>query len=173
MVVRDDTGERRLVGYVALRAEQELDVEALRQHLQQTLPDHMVPAAMVQLAKLPLSANGKLDRNALPAPDWHGAGELIAPRNATEQALAAIWRDVLKLDRVSVNDNFFALGGDSLSATRAIARVQQELDIIVPLRAMFETTTLGEFADRITLLGWVSTAPMAADTEAGLEEGVI
>jgi acyl carrier protein len=133
----------------------------------------MVPAAMVQLDKLPLSANGKLDRNALPAPDWNGAGEIIAPRNATEQALAAIWRDVLKLDRVSVNDNFFALGGDSLSATRAIARVQRELEITVPLRAMFETSTLSEFADRVGLLGWVNTAPIAAGTDAGLEEGVI
>jgi len=171
-VVRDDTGERRLVGYVAVRRRQ-ADTEALRQHLRRSLPDHMVPAALVQLEKLPLSANGKLDRNALPAPDWHGHKEILAPRNATEQALAAIWRDVLKLDRISVNDNFFALGGDSLSATRAIARVQRELEITIPLRTMFETTTLGEFADRVALLGWVNAAPIAAGTEAGLEEGVI
>ncbi len=173
VVTRDDTGEHRLVGYVAMRSEAPDHVEALRRHLQRTLPDHMVPSATVRLDKLPLSANGKLDRNALPAPDWRGHGEIIAPRNPTEQALAAIWRDVLKLDRISVDDNFFALGGDSLSATRAIARVQRELEIVVPLRAMFETTTLGEFAERVGLLGWVNTAPIAAGTDAGLEEGVI
>jgi amino acid adenylation domain-containing protein len=172
VVVRDDTGERRLVSYVATRDGQ-ADTEALRQYLQQTLPDHMVPSAMVQLDELPLSANGKLDRNALPAPDWHGGGEIVAPRNATEQALATIWRDVLKLDRISVNDNFFALGGDSLSATRAIARVQKDLLITVPLKVMFETTTLGELADRLGLLDWVNRALIAEDAEAGLEEGII
>jgi acyl carrier protein len=97
----------------------------------------------------------------------------VAPRNATEQVLAAIWRDVLKLERVSVNDNFFELGGDSLLATRAIARVQQELLVAVPLRAMFETTTLGEFADRVEVFGWVNAAPLAAEAEASLEEGII
>jgi acyl carrier protein len=172
VVVRDDTGERRLVGYVAMR-EAHADTEALRQHLQRTLPDHMVPTAMVQLDRLPLSANGKLDRNALPAPDWHGAGEIVAPRNATEEALAAIWCDVLKLDRVSINDNFFALGGDSLSATRAIARVQKDLLITLPLKAMFETATLGELADRAGLLDWAATAPIAADADASFEEGII
>ena len=77
------------------------------------------------------------------------------------------------LDRVGVNDNFFALGGDSLSATRAIARVQQELQVDVPLKAMFEATTLGELSDRIGLLGWVNAAPLAAEAEASLEEGII
>ncbi|MEN3289259.1 MAG: hypothetical protein V7634_3559, partial [Bradyrhizobium sp.] len=172
VVVRDDTGERRLVGYVAMR-EAHADTEALRRHLQRTLPDYMVPTAMVQLDRLPLSANGKLDRNALPAPDWHGGGEIVAPRNATEEALAAIWRDVLKLDRVSINDNFFALGGDSLSATRAIARVQKDLLITLPLKAMFETATLGELADRAGLLDWATTAPIAADADASFEEGTI
>ncbi len=125
VIVRDDSGERRLVGYVAMRGGAPADVEVLRAHLHRTLPDHMVPTAIVQLETLPLSANGKLDRNALPAPDWHGAGEIIAPRNASEQALAAIWRDVLKLDRVSVNDNFFALGGDSIQSIQVVARANR------------------------------------------------
>jgi acyl carrier protein len=137
------------------------------------LPDYMVPAAFVLLDQLPLTPNGKLDRNALPAPDWHGTGDAVAPRTPTEQALAAIWRDVLKLDRVGVNDNFFALGGDSLSATRVIARVQQELLVAVPLRTMFETTTLGELADRVGILDWVNAAPLAAEAEPNVEEGII
>jgi len=80
---------------------------------------------------------------------------------------------VLKLDRVSINDNFFALGGDSLSATRAIARVQKDLLITLPLKAMFETATLGELADRAGLLDWAATAPIAADADASFEEGII
>jgi acyl carrier protein len=109
----------------------------------------------------------------LPAPDWHGTGDAVAPRTPTEHALAAIWRDVLKLDRVGVNGNFFALGGDSLSATRVIARVQQELLVAVPLRTMFETMTLGELADRVGILDWVNAAPLAAEAEPNVEEGII
>jgi acyl carrier protein len=97
----------------------------------------------------------------------------VAPRNATEQALAAIWCDVLKRERVSITDNFFELGGDSLLATRATARVQQELLVAVPLRAMFETTTLAELADRVETLVWVNAAPLAAEAEVRLEEGLI
>ncbi|WP_315760652.1 MULTISPECIES: phosphopantetheine-binding protein, partial [unclassified Bradyrhizobium] len=102
-----------------------------------------------------------------------GRGEIIAPRNATEAALAAIWREVLKRERVSVTDNFFELGGDSLSATRAIARVQRELQVALPLKAMFETTTLGQLADRIEVLGWANAGPLAVEAEAELEEGII
>jgi amino acid adenylation domain-containing protein len=173
VVVRDDTGDRRLIAYLAARGEERPDTDELRRHLRRTLPDYMVPAGFVLLDRLPLTANGKLDRNALPAPDRHGAGDSIAPRTATEHALAAIWRDVLKLDRVGVNDNFFALGGDSLLATRVVARVQQELLVAVPLRAMFETMTLGELADRVGILGWVNALPLAAEAEASVEEGII
>ncbi|MEH2536065.1 amino acid adenylation domain-containing protein/non-ribosomal peptide synthase protein (TIGR01720 family) [Bradyrhizobium sp. AZCC 1588] len=172
-VVVNEATDRRLIAYVVGRGDARPDAAGLRHHLQQALPDYMVPAGFVVLERLPLTANGKLDRKALPAPDWHGSGDAVAPRNPTEQALAAIWRDVLKLDRISVNDNFFALGGDSLSATRAIARVQQELQVDVPLKAMFEATTLGELSDRIGLLGWVNAAPLAAEAEASLEEGII
>jgi acyl-coenzyme A synthetase/AMP-(fatty) acid ligase/acyl carrier protein len=173
VVVRDDTGDRRLIAYLAARGEERPDTDELRRHLRRTLPDYMVPAGFVLLDRLPLTANGKLDRNALPALDRRGASDSIAPRTATEHALAAIWRDVLKLDRVGVNDNFFALGGDSLSATRVVARVQQELLVAVPLRAMFETMTLGELADRVGILGWVNALPLAAEAEASVEEGII
>ncbi|WP_035980956.1 phosphopantetheine-binding protein, partial [Bradyrhizobium sp. STM 3843] len=168
---REDSGERRLVGYVTTRDNAPFEAEALRRHLQTTLPDHMVPSAIVRLDRLPLSPNGKLDRNALPAPEWQGTGEIIAPRNATEEALVAIWREVLKRDHVSVTDNFFALGGDSLSATRAIARVQRELQVTVPLKAMFETATLSQLADRVDVLGWANARPSVVEAE--LEEGII
>ncbi|HEU0150127.1 MAG TPA: amino acid adenylation domain-containing protein, partial [Bradyrhizobium sp.] len=145
VVVRDDTGERRLVGYVAMRGGLPADKDELRQHLQRTLPDHMVPTAMVQLDRLPLSANGKLDRNALPAPDRHGAGEIVAPRNATEEALAAIWCDVLKLDRVGIHDNFFALGGDSIQSIQVVARANRA-GLNLTARQVFEQQTIADLA---------------------------
>ncbi|HEY7295752.1 MAG TPA: amino acid adenylation domain-containing protein, partial [Dehalococcoidia bacterium] len=108
VVLREDGGERRLVGYVAARGAVALDSDELRGHLKRRLPDYMVPAALVQLDQLPLTPNGKLDRKALPAPDWQGRAEsYLAPRNATEAALSAIWCEVLKRQRVSVTDNFF------------------------------------------------------------------
>ncbi len=112
VVAREEGPAKRLVAYVVPHKDTSPDVGELRRALQQGLPDYMVPSAIMRLDRLPLTPNGKLDRNALPAPDWQGGGEIVVPRNAIEQALAAIWCDVLKLDRVSVNDNFFALGGD-------------------------------------------------------------
>src|SRR4051812_8839152 len=139
------------------------DTEALRQHLQRTLPDHMVPTAVVQLDRLPLSANGKLDRNALPAPDWHGGGEIVAPRNATEEALAAIWRDVLKLEQVSVNDSFFALGGDSIQSIQVVARANRA-GLNLTARQVFEQQT-------IAALATVAGSANAAEGGQGVADG--
>ncbi|HEU0084715.1 MAG TPA: amino acid adenylation domain-containing protein, partial [Bradyrhizobium sp.] len=175
VIAREDAAGKRLIAYLAGGAQAPLEIGELRRHLQQTLPDYMVPAAFVPLDELPLTPNGKLDRNALPAPEWQTQSD-TAPRTATEQTLAAIWCDVLKRDRVGINDNFFELGGDSLSATRAIARVQQQLDVAVPLKAMFETPTLEELAKRIEVIGWAAmpdTGPLAAEAAAELEEGVL
>ncbi|MEN3375223.1 MAG: hypothetical protein V7604_578, partial [Hyphomicrobiales bacterium] len=175
VIAREDAVGKRLIAYVVGGAQAPLEIGELRRHLQQTLPDYMVPAAFVPLDELPLTPNGKLDRNALPAPEWQTQSD-TAPRTATEQTLAAIWCDVLKRDRVGINDNFFELGGDSLSATRAIARVQQRLDVAVPLKAMFETPTLEELAKRIEVIGWAAmpdTGPLAAEAAAELEEGVL
>jgi acyl carrier protein len=173
VIAREDRGERRLIAYV-VGSEAPLEIGELRRHLQQTLPDYMVPAAFVPLDALPLTPNGKLDRNALPAPEWQTQSD-AAPRTATEQALAAIWCDVLKHDRIGINDNFFELGGDSLSAIRAIACIQQQLQVAVPLKAMFETSTLEELAKRVEVIGWATqdTGPLAAEAAAELEEGVL
>ncbi|MGJ4946750.1 condensation domain-containing protein, partial [Bradyrhizobium sp. HKCCYLS1011] len=160
VVVRDDSGERRLVGYVTICVEAPFEADALRRHLQQMLPDHMVPSAIVRLDHLPLTPNGKLDRNALPAPEWRGHDDDVAPRNAAETILATIFADVLGLDGVGINDDFFALGGHSLLATRVVARAQQELGVQVPLRILFDVPTVAGLAERLQLAPATSVLPL-------------
>ncbi|MEH3117458.1 MAG: amino acid adenylation domain-containing protein [Methylorubrum populi] len=129
---------------------------ALRAHLAVQLPDYMVPTRFVGLARLPLSANGKLDRRALPLPDWTGATEAEAgeaPRGETETALAAIWCAVLGLERVARHDNFFERGGDSILATRVVSRLRQEHGIELPLHRLFEAATLADLAAGLDLSG--------------------
>src|SRR5262249_31605370 len=123
-----EAGDKRLVAYYTVaRAEDRVDAEALRAHLSSTLPEYMVPAAYVELDELPLTANGKLDRKALPAP--HGTAystrKYEAPVGEIETALAQIWSEVLKIERVGRHDNFFELGGHSLLAVRFASRLRQ------------------------------------------------
>ncbi|WP_316186189.1 non-ribosomal peptide synthase/polyketide synthase [Bradyrhizobium sp. SZCCHNR31011] len=165
VVVREDSGERRLVGYVTTRDDARCEADALRRHLQATLPDHMVPSAIVRLDRLPLSPNGKLDRNALPAPEWQGRGEIIAPRNATEEALVAIWREVLKRERVSVTDNFFELGGDSIQSIQVVARAKRA-GLSLTARQVFEQQT-------IAALAAVAGHATAVTAEQGLVTGEV
>jgi len=175
VLARDDAGDRRLVAYLVGRDDAAPQPAELRAHLQRTLPDYMVPAAFVALDQLPLTTNGKLDRNALPAPDRQPAAEHVAPRTSTEHTLAAIWQDVLKLSRVGANDNFFECGGNSLSATRAVARIQQELRVALPLRTIFTAPTLNELAEQVEILGWATqdVSPDAAGEDTTIEEGVL
>ena len=128
VVVREDTpGDQRLAGYLVAAAGTELDPGALRTALKTTLPDHMVPAALVPLDALPLTPNGKLDRKALPAPvAQRGAAVLAPPSTDTERMLVAIWQDVLAVPEVGVDDDFFDLGGHSMLATQTVARIRRE-----------------------------------------------
>jgi acyl carrier protein len=127
-----------------------VDASALRAHLRRKLPDHMVPSVFVALDALPLTPNGKVDRKALPAPEGRSeVGGYVAPRTPTEEALAAIWREVLRLDRVGIEDNFFELGGHSLIATRVVARVCDVFRVGLPLRALFERPTIAALCDQI------------------------
>ncbi|MDT0399856.1 phosphopantetheine-binding protein, partial [Streptomyces edwardsiae] len=124
VIAREDRpGDKRLVGYITGTA----DPVAVRAALGQRLPGYMVPTAVVVLDVLPLTVNGKLDRRALPAPDYLSGQEYRAPGTPTEEALAGIYAQVLGLERVGVDDSFFDLGGDSLSATRLINTVNANL----------------------------------------------
>ncbi|MEU7414133.1 non-ribosomal peptide synthase/polyketide synthase [Streptomyces sp. NPDC042638] len=126
-VTTDGEGHRRLVGYVVPAAGERTEAEAVRRELGRTLPDYMVPSAVLVLDRLPLSPNGKLDRSRLPDPGPAvRAVRHVAPRTATERALAAIWCEVLRVERIGVDDNFFELGGDSILSIQVVARARQE-----------------------------------------------
>jgi amino acid adenylation domain-containing protein len=148
VVVREDRpGDRRLVAYVA--ASDQVRGDDLRAALRQSLPDYMVPAALVVLPALPVTANGKLDRKALPPPAAaaaDGGGSYLAPRDAVEATLAAMWEELLEVERVGVRDNFFELGGHSLLASRFVAQVRESLRVQLAMRSVFETPTVAELA---------------------------
>ncbi|HEV3049408.1 MAG TPA: amino acid adenylation domain-containing protein, partial [Longimicrobium sp.] len=155
VVVREDeTGDRRLVAYVVGEAEA-VEADALRDRLRQSLPEYMVPAAFVALERLPLTANGKLDRKALPAPegDAYARRSYEAPLGEVEAALAEIWAEVLGVDRVGRWDHFFELGGHSLLAIKLIGRMRRA-GLHTDVRVLFTTPVLAELA---LALGGAST----------------
>jgi amino acid adenylation domain-containing protein len=141
-------GEKRLVAYAVPHAGGTLEVQDLRGFVKERLPEYMVPAAFVVLPELPLTPNGKVDRRALPAPAWGADDEqgYVEPRNEIEEALAELWKDILRVDRVGAFDNFFERGGHSLLATQLVSRVQQTFEIDLKLRSLFEAPTLAELA---------------------------
>lgn len=168
VAVQEGANGKYLVGYLVpgetqrssadspagLMVEQGAWFERIKQQLRADLPDYMVPLHWLVLDRMPLNANGKLDRKALPALD---IGQMQnqayqAPRNELEETLARIWAEVLKVERVGMFDNFFELGGHSLLATQIASRVQKALQRNVPLRAMFECTTVEELASYIESL---------------------
>jgi acyl-coenzyme A synthetase/AMP-(fatty) acid ligase/acyl carrier protein len=145
----DSSGEKRLLAYVVANREASsagsssgvVTGEELRTYLKQQVPDYMVPQAVMVLAKLPLNANGKIDRQELPEPEQaQAARAYIAPRTETEKTIVAIWAEVLRREpgQISVEDNFFDLGGHSLLATQVISRVRERFSVEVPMRAMFD-----------------------------------
>ena len=146
VIAREDRpGDKRLVGYVTGTA----DPAEIRAALGERLPAYMVPAAVVVLEALPLTLNGKLDTRALPAPEYQDGDRYRAPANAVEEILAGIYAQVLGLERVGVDDSFFDLGGDSLSAMRLIAAINTGLDADLSVRAVFEAPTVAQLAPRI------------------------
>jgi amino acid adenylation domain-containing protein len=139
-----------LVAYVERSSE--VTAAELRQLLAQTLPYYMVPSAFVMLKALPMTANGKVDRRALPAPEQVQSqleGDFAAPRTAVQEILAGIWSQVLKTERVGIDDNFFELGGHSLLATQVISRIRDVFQHQLPLRVMFEQPTVAALAQVI------------------------
>ncbi|MFD0265490.1 non-ribosomal peptide synthase/polyketide synthase, partial [Streptomyces sp. NPDC127106] len=143
---RDRADDTRLVAYVVPTAGAAAHPDTLRTHLRERLPDYMVPAAFVALDALPLTVNGKLDRAALPEPEFTPAVAGRAPRTPREQVLAELFADVLGVPRVGIDDNFFDLGGHSLLATRLVARARAALGVELELRALFETPTVAGLA---------------------------
>lgn len=159
LALKDESGDRYLVGYVIPNPNQPPTPDELRSFLLAKLPDYMVPLYYVSLFAFPLSPNGKIDRKALPAPDRGGMGRkdnYVAPRNPTEETLAGIWAEVLGVKQVGIHDDFFALGGHSLKATQIVSRIRQQCQVDLPLPALFKAPTiegLGQSVDSLKTRG--------------------
>ncbi|HEV7518826.1 MAG TPA: condensation domain-containing protein, partial [Thermoanaerobaculia bacterium] len=152
VLARDDhPGDQRLVAYVTPAAEPGPTPAELQRFLAERLPGYMVPAAWVLLAELPLTANGKVDRRSLPAPEETGREErgYVAPQSSVEEVLVGIWEEVLRRERVGVEDDFFAVGGHSLLATQVTSRVRRVLGVELPLKIFFESPTIASLATAI------------------------
>ncbi|QDL10791.1 non-ribosomal peptide synthetase [Brasilonema octagenarum UFV-E1] len=153
VIAREDVrGDKRLVGYMVLKRESALTITELRHFLEEKLPDYMLPSAFVLLKELPLTPNGKVDRQALPAPEQvrsEFTGIFVAPRTPVEVMLAEIWAEVLKVERVSIYDNFFDLGGHSLLITQLLVKVQKIFQVDVSLRSLLERPTVAGIAENI------------------------
>ena len=141
-------GERRLVAYFVPRPLAEPDTEALRDFLARRLPEHMLPARFVRLARLPLTRNGKLDRNALPAPPIATSADSArrAPRDAVERTLASIWSELLEVDPIGIDDDFFDLGGHSLLALKAVSRLRDAFGVDLRIETLFHHPTIAGLA---------------------------
>ncbi|HWF90446.1 MAG TPA: amino acid adenylation domain-containing protein [Pyrinomonadaceae bacterium] len=145
----DHAGDKFLAAYVVVAKDQKLEASDLRAFLRTKVPEYMMPAAFAFIDALPLTDNGKIDRRALPALDratLSQSGKYVGPRTATERVLTEIWTRALHLERICVFDNFFEVGGNSLTATRVMSRVCSMLNVQLPLRALFESPTIADFA---------------------------
>ena len=155
VVVREDSpGDPRIVAYLVAPGEN-IATAQLRERLRQTLPEFMVPQNFVWLDALPLLPNGKINRNALPAPSETGPGkkrEIRLPSSAMEQSLAKLWRELLRVEQVSADDNFIALGGHSLLLMRMASQVKSQLGLTLPVREYFIAPTLADLACRLEAL---------------------
>ena len=179
VVLRDDgtsgtAGDKRLVGYVV--ADPEPSAAALREALLRVLPDHMVPAAYVPLAALPLTSTGKVDRDALPAPEGprEAAPGFVAPSGPIEEKLAALWREALHVEQVGATDDFFDLGGHSLILFQLAAQIDRDFGVELPVHVLFDTSTIRDMAlaiverlaDADDLLGEIEALTTAEAEEA-------
>jgi amino acid adenylation domain-containing protein len=156
----DESGERRLVAYFEPPSQQSLDVNDIRTYLKARLPEHMVPSVLVPMPKLPLNANGKIDRHTLPdAPHIRSESHtaLVAPRDEFEQILARLWSKVLRVPDLSVHDNFFELGGHSLLAVRIMVEIEKVFQRRLPLATLVQAPTIAELAAILRKQNWSPT----------------
>jgi amino acid adenylation domain-containing protein len=150
VLLREDMpGYKELVAYVVFSGKEQASVERLKEQMSEHLPGFMMPSAFVRLPSMPLTRNGKIDRDSLPAPDRNGAAafSFVPPKNEIEAALAWIWEKTLLVEDISMDANFFELGGHSLLATELVARISSVFKMKVPLRWLFEKPTIAQFAE--------------------------
>ena len=154
----DSRGDQRLIAYLTASRDRSLQADAVRAHLKESLPPWMIPALVVILPRFPLNVNGKIDRNALPEPEEAAQRnrEIVGPRTATERALARIWAEVFRREPISVEDNFFDLGGHSLMATQVVSRLNRYFKVDPPASIVFEFPTIAQLAE------WIDRSTMSS-----------
>jgi thioesterase domain-containing protein len=176
VVARDNvTGEKQLVAYVVDREGVESNAAEVRNYLRERLPEHMIPAAVVRLDALPLTSNGKLDRRALPAPerdDVESRKSYVAPRNTVESELVKIWEDIIGVTPLGVADNFFEVGGHSLSAIRLMARIETHFGRKLPLSILVQSGTIESMAQVLSNELTPHTTPLVTIQPAGSKRPV-
>lgn len=158
------SGDGQLVAYLVCSTEDEHTADRLRDALRASLPDYMMPSAIVLMDAIPRRPSGKVDRRALPSPNDHSSGQstaIIPPRNDAEETLVRIWTDVLGSEEISVHDNFFEIGGNSLLVNRVVSRARETFDIELTLRDLFEAPTIARFAEHVeqTLIAELESMP--------------
>jgi acyl carrier protein len=152
--VREDSpGDVRLIGYIVAKDKNALDVTSLRNHLRIKLPDYMIPQHFIDLEALPLTPAGKVDRKNLPAPEKDRSKlkpAYVAPSNDFERAITAIWQDVLKIEKIGIDDNFFDLGGHSLRLAQVHSKLRKEISANIKMLELFRYPTIGSLADYLS-----------------------
>jgi amino acid adenylation domain-containing protein len=168
VVLRHDGGRERLVAYVISSQLSPGNTVAITEFLKQRLPDYMVPAPIVVVRAFPTTANGKVDRAALPIPEEAKEANrvVIAPQTFAEIELAQIWRSLLKIENLSIHDDFFDLGGHSLLATQVVSRVRKSFDKEIPLRSIFDAPTIAKLARVIEEVPGAITVDLQMELEA-------
>ena len=155
VIVREDVaGDKRLVSYLVPAEGQDIDFSKIRQHLKSELPEYMIPVSSVVLEAIPLTANGKVDRRALPKPGRDALtteAAFTAPASDAEKKLAGLWRELLQIDRIGIDDNFFELGGHSLLVTQLVSRIRDAFGIELPLKDIFEAPTIATLLLKIEM----------------------
>lgn len=172
----DAAGDQRLVAYVVGRTDRKLALDDVRAFMRKELPQYMVPSAFVFLKALPLTPNGKVDRKALPDPEADrrdASTEFVEAGTPVEVQLAAIWQEVLNLERVGIHDNFFDLGGDSLLAIQVISRVRTALKVELPIFSLFDAPTIAKLAEGLTSGLWTHDGPPVMPLLPVAREGVL
>ena len=170
VIVREDTpGDKRLIAYIVKKENQNTDIAQLRQYMKTKVPDYMVPSAFVFIDQFPLTPNGKIDRKVLPAPfeaEENSTKEYIEPQTEIEKKLAAIWSEVLKLNRIGIDENFFEIGGHSMIAVTLMIKIEKELGIRLPLAILFDYSNIRDMALFIEKknepVKWSSLVPIRA-----------
>jgi acyl-coenzyme A synthetase/AMP-(fatty) acid ligase/acyl carrier protein len=178
IVREDEAGEARLVGYVVWEAGRQRTSAEMRDELREQLPDYMVPVAIVGLEAMPLTANGKIDRKALPAPGERSQVDegtrYEEPQTELEQTIAEIWSQILGVKMIGLNDDFFDLGGHSLLAVQFISRLRDRVQVEVPLKTFFEYSTVAGMARMVCAIRWaVQGLESPFEAVPGEEEGVL